>query len=145
MCYSSADIDDLFEVQSELTDMAHKWRGLGKALGLRLPVLDKIEADRQDSESRLEQVLSQWLQQAYNTDRFGSPSWKLLVSAVAHPIGGNSPALAQQIAHRHNGKSVHVINTWYTCAGGYLSGVSVYVCMCVCLLQLQCQHHLLSK
>ena len=96
--------------------MAHKWRGLGKALGLRLPVLDKIEADRQDSESRLEQVLSQWLQQAYNIERFGPPSWKLLVSAVAHPIGGNSPALAQQIAHRHNGKSVHVITlstAWY--------------------------------
>ena len=102
--HSSADIDDLFEVQSELIDIAYSWKGLGKALRLRLPVLDLIEADRQDSESRLVQVLSQWLQQAYNTERFGPPSWKVLVSAVAHPFGGNNYALAQQIAHRHNGK-----------------------------------------
>ena len=104
MCLVSVDIDDLFEVQSELHDVAHNWKGLGLALGLRLPVLNKIEADQQDSESRLMLVLSEWLQQAYNIERFGPPSWKLLVSAVAHPIGGNSPALAQQIAHRHNGK-----------------------------------------
>ena len=116
MCHSSVDIDDLFKIQSELLDVTHKWKGLGLAMGIRLPVLDKIETDRQDSESRLMQVLSQWLQQAYNTKCFGPPSWKVLVSAVAHPIGGNSPALAQQIAHRHNGKSVHVITlstAWY--------------------------------
>ena len=101
---SSADIDDLFEVQCELHDVVHRWKGLGKALRLRPPVLSRIEADRQDSESRLEEVLTEWLQQAYNTDRFGPPSWKLLVSAVSHPGGGNNPALAQQIAENHNGK-----------------------------------------
>ena len=101
---SSADIDDLFEVQCELHDVVHRWKGLGKALRLRPPVLSRIEADRRDSESRLEEVLTEWLQQAYNTDRFGPPSWKQLVSAVAHPGGGNNPALAQQIAENHNGK-----------------------------------------
>ena len=86
--------------------MAHKWKGLGLALRLRPPVLNKIEADRQDSESRLMQVLTEWLQQTYDTDRFGPPSWRQLVTAVAHTAGGNNRALAQQIAHRHNGKSV---------------------------------------
>ena len=100
----SVDIDDIFEVQSELHDVAHNWKGLGMALKLRRTVLSGIEADLPDSASRLEQVLTEWLQQAFDIERFGPPSWKQLVSAVAHPIGGNNPALAQRIAHRHNGK-----------------------------------------
>ena len=75
--YVVADIDDLFEVQCDLLDVAHKWKGLGKALRLRPSVLNRIEADRPDVNSRLEEVLTEWLQQAYNTDRFGLPSWKL--------------------------------------------------------------------
>ena len=66
-CCISTDIDDLFEVQSELQDVTHRWKGLGKALRLRPALLSKIEADRPDSESRLEEILTQWLQQAYNS------------------------------------------------------------------------------
>ena len=99
-----ADIDDLFEVQSELHDVAPNWRGLGEALRLRPAVLGRIEADKSDSKSRLREALTEWLQQAYNTERFGPPSWKMLVAAVAHPSGGNNNALAQQIASKHNGR-----------------------------------------
>ena len=101
--YFVADIDDLFEVQCELLDVVHKWKALGKALRLRPNLLNRIEADRPDVNSRLEEALTEWLQQAYNTDRFGLPSWKLLVAAVAHPAGGNDHALARRIAERHNG------------------------------------------
>ena len=101
--YVVADIDDLFEVQCDLLDVAHKWKGLGKALRLRPNVLNQIEADRLDVNSRLEDVLTEWLQQAYNTGRFGLPSWKLLVAAMAHPAGGNDHALARRIAEKHNG------------------------------------------
>ena len=93
-----ADIDDLFEVQSALHDVAPNWRGLGEALRLRPAVLRTIEADKSDCRSRLREALTEWLQQAYNTERFGPPSWKMLVAAVAHPSGGNNNALAQQIA-----------------------------------------------
>ena len=103
-CCVSADIDDLFEVQSEVHDVAHKWKDLGKALRLRPAVLNRIEADRPDCKSRLEEALTEWLQQAFNTERFGPPSWKMLVAAVAHPSGGNNNALAQQIAAKHNGR-----------------------------------------
>ena len=100
--------------------MAHNWKGLGKALRLRPAVLSRIEADRPDCNSRLEETLTEWLQQSYNTDRFGAPSWKQLVAAVAHPIGGNNHALAQQIAHRYDGK----------CA--------IYMHACKCVIYLVC-------
>ena len=109
-----ADIDDLFEVQSALHDVAPNWRGLGEALRLRPAVLRTIEADKSDCRSRLREALTEWLQQAYNTERFGPPSWKMLVAAVAHPSGGNNNALAQQIASKYNGR----------CA--------VCECLCVC-------------
>ena len=85
--------------------MAHKWQGIGEALRLPPPVLDRIKHDEQDCEDRLRLVVTKWLQQCYNTERFGVPSWKLLVDAVAHHRGSNNPALARWIAANHNGKS----------------------------------------
>ena len=107
--YVVADIDNLFEVQCDLLDVAHKWKGLGKALRLRPNVLNWIEADCPDVNSRMEEVLTEWLQQAYNTVRFGLPSWKLLVAAVAHPAGDNDHALARRIAEKHNGTITYCI------------------------------------
>ena len=52
--------------------------------------------------SRLNEILTEWLKKAYNTTRFGLPSWKL--AAVAHPAGGNDRALAERIAGKYNGK-----------------------------------------
>ena len=36
-------------------------------------------------------------------ERFGPPTWKALVEAVAHPGGGNHKGLAMEIAKRHQG------------------------------------------
>ena len=99
----STDIDDLFEVQCEVVEVASHWRELGLALKLRPHVLEEIKANEQDVRSRQTQVLTKWLEQCYNTGRFGPPSWRLLVDAVAHPVGASNPALAQKIADRHNG------------------------------------------
>ena len=99
-----AGIDDLFEVQCELDDVTSRWKELGLALRLRPAVLKTIETQQTDLNSRMIDILTEWLQQNYNTDRFGLPSWKLLVDAVAHRSGGNNPALARQIATKHNGK-----------------------------------------
>ena len=102
--FLSADINDHFDVYTELLNVAHNWRGVGRALRLHPDLLDRIEANTTSVESRLEKVLTEWLQKAYDTARFGQPSWQLLVSAVAHPAGGNNHALAEQIAGRHNGE-----------------------------------------
>lgn len=68
-------------------------------------------------EDYLEDVLAEWLQKAYNTTRFGDPSWELLVAAVAHPAGGSDRALAERIAGKYNGKCndiVYIVQGAYT-------------------------------
>ena len=114
------DIDDLFDIKQELLDVASNWKGVGEALRLRAGLLETIESDCKDAKSSLAKVLSEWLNQNYNTDRFGPPSWKLLVAAVAHPAGGNNRALAEKIAQKYNGKDVH------TC----IALCEVHVCIC---------------
>ena len=101
----SVDIDDLFTVSSELLPVAHKWKRIGLALRLDLSSLERIRhRNHVDVEDYLSDVLAEWLKKAYNTVRFGDPSWKLLVEAVAHPAGGNDCALAETIAKKYNGE-----------------------------------------
>ena len=100
---SPTDIDDLFEVNSELLPVASRWKNMGLALKLKPYVLNMIEKNHTDVESRLLDVLTEWLNKAYNTTRFGDPSWKLLVEAVTHSAGGNNRALAVTLAKKHNG------------------------------------------
>ena len=84
--------------------MAHKWKALGLALRLHPDTLSRIEADRRiyGVESCLEETLSEWLKESYDSARHGQPSWQLLVPAVANPAGGNNRALAEQIARKYN-------------------------------------------
>ena len=105
-CYCYADSDDLFAVNSEVLPVADKWKSIGLALRLKPFVLNKIERDYSYVQDRLQSVLTEWLNKAYNTARFGEPSWQLLVAAVAHPAGGNNPTLAQDIARKYNGECV---------------------------------------
>ena len=97
--------------------MAHQWKNIGLALRLRRPVLDMIHANYSDVEGCLEHVLTEWLNKNYNIARFGEPSWQLLVAAVAHPVGGNNPALAHHIAIKYNGKCImlNIYIIMYSC------------------------------
>ena len=45
-----------------------------------------------------------WLKKQYNYHKYGPPSWRALVKAVANPAGGNNPAKAMKIAENHPGK-----------------------------------------
>ena len=84
--------------------MESKWKSIGKALRLKPSELESIAADCKDVKSSMDKVLTKWLNQSYNVCRFGPPSWKLLVAAVAHPNGGDNHALAEWIAQKYNGK-----------------------------------------
>ena len=75
-------------------------------LALRLLPSDrnKIEvAYPRNPDKCLEAVIVKWLQKCYNYQKFGSPTWKMLVKAVGDPAGGNNIALAETIAKKHPG------------------------------------------
>ena len=86
--------------------VAHKWKKVGLALRLDPDLLDRIEAKKNDVEDNLSDTLKEWLKKSYDTECFGDPSWKLLVDAVAHPVGGKDRALAMEIAAKYNGKFI---------------------------------------
>ena len=107
----NAGIDDLFNVMSELLPVLSKWKHIGLALGLDHSELKMIERENRDNlQDCLTEVLTLWLNKAYNTEIFGEPSWELLVRAVANPAGGNNSALAEEI----------VMNCRGICMSGYL-------------------------
>ena len=86
---------------SEVFHVAHHWRDIGQALGLRDHVLYSLE-HRYGVRHCLQETLIHWLRRDYDTTRYGQPSWQMLVAAIADPAGGNNRALAERIAARHN-------------------------------------------
>ena len=90
------------DVMEEVMDMAARWRPLGLALRLRAAELETIfSKNHTDPTECLRDMLHSWLQQHYDTTKFGQPSWRLLCQAIHKPVGGNNPRLAKEIAGRH--------------------------------------------
>ena len=85
--------------------VAARFNHFGRALGLNASDITEIQQtfphNRQDG---LEQVINLWLQQNYNFDKYGVPSWRKLVVAVESQSGGKNRALAKKIAAEHPGK-----------------------------------------
>ena len=107
MCFSdylTAD-DNLFEVYKEVFTLAHRWSDLCFALHLPILLEETIRKENQvDGCNRcLRMVLRKWLQKSYNYQRYGLPTWRMLVTAVGDPAGGNDIALAEAIAKKHTG------------------------------------------
>ena len=97
--------DDVHDVYEEVITMAGSWRSI--AISLRISSsLIKLIASECGSEPKycLFTALEDWLKRMYNTEKYGNPSWRMLVKAVASPTGGANPALAQAIADKHSGK-----------------------------------------
>ena len=72
--------------------MIFYWHPIGNVLGIYN--LTKCK--------NLESVIREWLAMEYDVEKFGKPSWELLVRAVAHPVGGKNRKLARNIAKQHN-------------------------------------------
>lgn len=87
----------------EKKSTAENWENIGEALRLRPNKLERIRQDSTNKVDCLCGVLNEWLEGEYNTQRFGSPSWKQLVKAVAHEHGGNDCYLAEWIDNKYNG------------------------------------------
>ena len=102
--------DDLVDVVEEVIDVAAKWKSLGVALRLKAADLDTISSkDHTDPTECLSDMLLAWLQQRYDSKRFGQPSWRMLCQAISKPAGGNYPALGRRIAQRHQGMEIDTL------------------------------------
>ena len=93
--------DDLYEVKGEVVSVAARWKDLGLALRLEPDRLNVIEGENRRMDDCLTEVLSLWLKKMYDYERLGDPSWQLLARAVADPVGGNNPALAERIVKKY--------------------------------------------
>ena len=97
----------------EVLDSKSVCFALGQSLRLRH---DNIEAIRKkypnksesDHERALTDVLLLWLKREYNVERFGPPTWRMLVEAVNRRSGGNNQELAKHIALNHPAGSYRV-------------------------------------
>ena len=94
--------DELSEVMDELLSIKSSYYALGRALRLPIGELNAVRKQNPfDVEQALNDLLLLWLQQKYNVQKYGFPSWRSLVEAVDKESGGNNHALARRIAHNH--------------------------------------------
>ena len=102
----SCDIgeDDLPDVLEEVHSIKSAYFSLGQWLRLSTDDLKAIRTAYPD-ESMADQVLNDvlllWLNQKYKIEKFGLPTWRMLVEAVDKKTGGNNHELAKQIASNH--------------------------------------------
>ena len=87
---------------TELEPVESRFYEIGIMLHLRPDVLEGIRDLNPVSSSRgMSKMITEWLKRNYNTKRFGDPTWKSLVIAVAKRSGGANEACARDIANNH--------------------------------------------
>ena len=101
-CFLSAAVNSIKPVFSVLMHgVAHKWIEIGLLLGIPYSQLKMLEfSDGLDE--MVQGVVRAWLEEKYNTQVFGRPTWRKLVEVVGARAGGNHVALAQEIAGEHS-------------------------------------------
>ena len=92
------DDEDWNDVSVESRSLAAKWEELSASLGLSKADIDGIRENRpRDSAGCWSDALSLWIKQNYSTQRFGLPSWRRLIEAVAMV----DRRLCKQLAAKH--------------------------------------------
>ena len=101
--YFSIDEDDLFDVMDIVIHIKARYYHLGIALKLRLSELRAIQSTyERHADQALSEVVVLWLQQKYNFEKFGPPTWRQLVIAIDSEAGGDSHALAKKVASKYS-------------------------------------------
>ena len=88
-------------IMDELKNVLSRHREIGSRLHLKDDQLNVIDQRNPVGARAMKAVIIEWLKKNYDTTRFGPPTWKALVVAVANPLGGNNKAEAERIACRH--------------------------------------------
>jgi hypothetical protein len=68
----------------ECRSLAAKWEQLSGYIGLSYNLIEDIKGNHPSNNSACwNEALKQWIQQNYETERFGKPSWRTLLKAIA--------------------------------------------------------------
>ena len=79
-----------------------KWELLGIHLGIDNGTIEALKSKNGGNPTLcLKDVLSTWLNENYDTQRHGYPSWRRLCKAIASPAGPENQSLADDIAEQH--------------------------------------------
>ena len=95
--------DDWNEVIKECSSLAAKWEQLSGYLGLSIGTIDTIKKSfSTDATGCWNEALKQWIQQNYRTVKFGLPSWRTLLEAIARV----DKLLFKNLAGKHQGNII---------------------------------------
>ena len=84
----------------ECSSLAAKWEHLSGYLGLSIGCIDTIKKNfSTDATGCWNEALKQWIQQNYRTKKFGLPSWRTLLEAIAR----FDKRLCKILANKHQG------------------------------------------
>ena len=89
------------KIIAEFLTIQSRYYFLGRSLNLKIATLRKIRDNNPSESDGLEDVLLLWLDQRYDVNKHGPPTWRKLVEAVNDMGGGNNPELAKKIASNH--------------------------------------------
>lgn len=92
--------DDLMEVVDSVQRLAGSWSKLALYIHVKSDAIKVIQQNNpRDAQQSLQDAITEWLKKNYNFERFGPPSWRMLVGAVKRLDSG----LAHEIANEHRG------------------------------------------
>lgn len=98
---SYAGEDDLPNVTDELKDVIAECYKIATRLGIKPSDVRLIKTKTTEPEEAMGMIIEYWLDRKYTVAKFGEPSWKTLVAAVAHKLGAYNNRVAGEIAQRH--------------------------------------------
>lgn len=102
---SFTEESDWNEVVMECKSLTAKWKKLSIYLGLPPDKIDTIKGDNHgDAESCWDQALLEWIRQGYDTNRYGKPSWRTLLRAIAK----ENKRLFEELSQKHLSKQILV-------------------------------------
>ena len=96
----NSDVDDWNIVIMECSSLAAKWERLSGYLGLSISQIDSIKGNFPSNVADCwSESLKHWIRQNYQTEKFGLPSWRTLLKAVARV----DKLLFKKLADTHRG------------------------------------------
>ena len=127
MQFAFIEEDDWNVVVMETKSLAAEWEEISICLGLPFDLIKGTKSVAGDCYQRWSEALSQWIRQNYNTKKFGDPSWRTLLKAIAgvdkrkfKKLAADHPQ-SEQLEHFKSSRFTKLIcftiAIWYYCAG----------------------------